>query len=698
MKRLFIFAMIMLFALQAVAGTLTGRVTDAESGDPVAGANALLLGTALGAAADKDGRFEIRDIPDGTYTLQVQAMGFEKMLITGIEIKGKTPVVLNIRINPSTLEGSAVTTTVDRVRQILDEAGKPAKGLGAEMRKHSDSPEKPAAPGDFGGGVLTEAGEHLKKSEMDKEDSGLYPVPSEVSTSPMRSGGPSGSSGLKAGFSDDNKQFNYFVNFLEKYKSTTHFDLPVGERIIITVKDGAGRSLPNTDIEILAGGKTIARGKTYPDGTWMFHPSAFEGDTQSFLVKAVSGGTSAEWTIPRQGRREMDGVLQAQKRAVQSVPLDILFILDTTGSMGEEIERLKKTIELINLNLASLASKPAVRFGMVLYRDRGDDYVTRIVPFTEKLDLFQAALAPVRANGGGDGPEDLQSALKDAVQQMSWNTDGIRLGFIITDAPPHLDYGQEYTYVDAARDGKEKGIKLLSVGTGGLDIAGEYVLRQISQYTQAKYIFLTYGERGESEGGRAGSVSHHTGDNYQTDKLEAIVIQIAKEEIGFFTDTPPEKGEDYFAAQKLPDETREETLKNLFSMAASQLADYSTIRLAEKTPSCLIPVPPSDEADRKNAEYFSEQLLLALNANPVFKLVERKNLQEILDELKLSQSALVDEKKAVEAGKLTGAELLVMGTLFRMPEAFEMFLKLLRTETGEILSVTKMRIDTGLGL
>jgi len=52
----------------------------------------------------------------------------------------------------------------------------------------------------------------------------------------------------------------------------------------------------------------------------------------------------------------------------------------------------------------------------------------------------------------------------------------------------------------------------------------------------------------------------------------------------------------------------------------------------------------------------------------------------------------------VEAGKLTGAKLLVMGTLFRKPEAFEMFLKMIRVETGEILSVTKMKIDTGLGL
>ncbi|MBN1893680.1 carboxypeptidase-like regulatory domain-containing protein, partial [bacterium] len=471
MKRLFILAMIMLFALRADAGTISGKIFDQESGKPVTGANALVGGTSLGAASDAEGLFKIAGVPDGAHTLKVQVLGYETVLITNIRIKGDTTVYLEIRLKRSVLEGEAVTVTADRLYKAMDRTDAIRKtGTGGAVRMRSDSPEKPAAPsGDFGGVVLTEADDHLKTAGRDKEDSGLHPASREVTEGPSRTAGLKGQSGLKAGYSDDNKQFNYFVNFLEKFKSTPHYDLPVGERIMITLKDASGRSMPNTDIEISADGKIIARGKTYPDGTWMFHPSAFEGDWQSFLVKAVSGGHPAEWTIPRQGRREMEGVLDVQKRAVQSVPLDILFILDTTGSMGEEIERLKKTIELINLNLASLSSKPAVRFGMVLYRDQGDDYVTRIVPFTEKLDLFQAALAPVRANGGGDGPEDLQSALQDAVCNMDWNQDGIRLGFIITDAPPHLDYGQEYTYVDAARDAKGKGIKLFSVGTGGLD-------------------------------------------------------------------------------------------------------------------------------------------------------------------------------------------------------------------------------------
>lgn len=163
--------------------------------------------------------------------------------------------------------------------------------------------------------------------------------------------------------------------------------------------------------------------------------------------------------------------LDWQRPAYRHVPLDILFVLDTTGSMGEEIERLKTTIDIINLNLSSLSSAPKVRFGMVLYKDRQDEeYVTKIVRLTEDLSLFKRELQRVTASGGGDTPEDLQSALVDTMKKIQWNREGIRLGFIITDAPPHitgymiLSGGLLYTYVDAAREARMRAIKLFSVG------------------------------------------------------------------------------------------------------------------------------------------------------------------------------------------------------------------------------------------
>lgn len=73
----------------------------------------------------------------------------------------------------------------------------------------------------------------------------------------------------------------------------------------------------------------------------------------------------------------------------------------------------------------------------------------------------------MQAGGGGDYPEDLQSALKDSIKEMQWRKDSIRLSFVITDAPPHLDYKQEYTYISAMKEASERGIKFFTIGTGG---------------------------------------------------------------------------------------------------------------------------------------------------------------------------------------------------------------------------------------
>jgi len=508
-------------------------------------------------------------------------------------------------------------------------------------------------------------------------------------------------SGLKAGYADDNKQFNHYIHFLEQYAAQArHYPINITERIQIKVVDAAGKPAPNAGIRISASGgsEPLAEGRTYSDGSFLFFPSEYRADIFRYQAVATHMQQRQELAIDRQGPREIEVKLGRHRIVPEPLPLDVLFVLDTTGSMGKEIERLKKTIEIINLNLDSLSSKPQVRFGMVLYKDRGDEYVTRLIPLTNDLDAFQKELNKVWATGGGDTPEDLQSALADVVQKVSWNRDGIRLAFVITDAPPHLDYGQKYTYVSAAADAKKQGIKIFSVGTGGLNLAGEYVLRQIAQYTSGRYIFLTYGEQGESEGGRPGSVSHHTGDNFTADKLETIIIQFAKEEINNVLGAGREGDGDYFSATKVGDEDGAETLRKLFEQAVAQLVDYSTIVIPEKTAAMALPISPKDASLSVNAEYFGEQLGLSLSRSKTFTMVERKDLQAILEELKLQLTGAISDKDAVKVGKLTGAKMIVAGSLYGNAENYELFLKLLRVESGEVLSVTKARINKKLGL
>lgn len=508
-----------------------------------------------------------------------------------------------------------------------------------------------------------------------------------------------GTSGLKAGFADDNRQYNYFVEFLEKYADRArHYPIDIGERIILKVQDGKQQSLPNAEVTIYGNGSLLFSGKTYSDGSFPFYPSQFSRSIGSYKASIRYKQMQKDVEINRRGRRDIIADMDGSRPVIARIPLDIVFIFDTTGSMGEEIERLKRTIELIHLNLSTMPSRPVVRFGLVLYKDRLDEYVTQVVPLTGNLNEFQEALARVEASGGGDYPEDLQSALKDAIQKIQWNSNGIRMAFIITDASPHLDYGQDYTYREAVKDARKLGVKIFSVGSGGLTIDGEYVLRQISQYTQAKYIFMTYGEQGESEGGSEGSVSHHTGSNYQTDKLEVIIMRFARDELKNISGKDAAIDDEHFTAVKIGSEKREETLNKLFSMAANQLVDYSSIKVPEGTPASVLPLAASDKSLKINAEYFTEQLVLSLSKSSRFKLVERKGLQGIMKELELSMTGLVDENNAAKVGKFLGAKMLLTGKLYRKSGKFELFLKLLRVETAEVLSMTKARIDPDLGV
>jgi hypothetical protein len=516
-------------------------------------------------------------------------------------------------------------------------------------------------------------------------------------------------SGLKAGYSDDNEQFNYFVKFLDQYKEAPHYDLAIGERIAIKVQDSEARGVANAEVVVKAGGKTVASGRTYADGSFYLYPlETGDAGAKEYSVEARAQGSPAQSKglvakarIPRDGPRTAVLALDGKRIVPSPLPVDVLFVLDTTGSMGEEIERLRSTIEIISANISSLKPKPSLRFGMVLYRDKDDDYVTKVVPFTSDLRRFQDALDEASADGGGDDPEDLQSALRDALESMKWNADGIRLGFIVTDAPPHLDYGQDYDYAKAAREAKARAIKFFSIGAGGLPLEGEYPLRQIAQYTQGKYIFLTYGEKGESTGGKEGSVSHHTGSNFSTDKLEAIVIKFVREEISRQSDKPLEADESYNEARKIEDESREATLSKLFVQALGDLSDYSSLKLPPAAKLAVMPLAAAEgsgEGSAAQAEYFGSQLSLAATNAKLFTIVERGNLQAILGELELQLSGLSDEESAAKAGKLLGADFLVTGTVFKGKDRYELFLKLERVETAEVLSATKAKIDLKLGL
>ncbi|MBN2440836.1 MAG: VWA domain-containing protein [Spirochaetales bacterium] len=524
------------------------------------------------------------------------------------------------------------------------------------------------------------------------------PVPG-VTSSPLTPP-PTTETGLEAGYADDNKEFNSFLAFLDEFSYVNHYEMMIYERIIFHIQDQDGQSLHNAKVEVYNDlEELVCEGISYADGSYMFFPAEY-GTDENYNVTITFQDYTKEIMVDRRGVRNIDVVFDLTRPYYSNVPLDMVFILDTTGSMGEEITQLKNTIGIINQTLSTLSTSPLVRYGMVQFRDRGDaqsSYLTKVVPLTENLDDFQTALNQVTASGGGDKPEDLEQALEDTMNEMVWNTDGIRLGWIITDAAPKLYVDETYKYVDAARDAHKAGIKFFSIGCGGLDVPGEYALRQLSQYTSAKYIFLTYGETGPSEGGVPGSVSHHTGDDFETDKLESIVLHFAEEELSYLTDEPPVAGEDYFEAIKVDDETAEETLTKLFDMATGQLLDYSGIGIEEGTVADNLPILTIDGELTPEGEYFSDLMNASLAENTTLSMVEDQDLQTILAELELQMSDLLDDNYAVEVGAYSEADVMFSSTLTTDETGYTIVMKLLRVETAEILGQVTAKIAPELG-
>jgi hypothetical protein len=164
-------------------------------------------------------------------------------------------------------------------------------------------------------------------------------------------------------------------------------------------------------------------------------------------------------------------------------------VLDTTGSMSEEIEAVKGTIRAVAEKLSN--DQTDVRIGLVEYKDRTDAQVTRVFPFSSNLAGFSASVAQLRADGGGDTPEDMQAGLTAALDKLDWRTDAVsRLIVVIADAPPHLDYQDEKDYADSARRAASRGIKMFTVSASGMDDTGQIVMRQMAQDTGASNMFV----------------------------------------------------------------------------------------------------------------------------------------------------------------------------------------------------------------
>ncbi len=329
---------------------------------------------------------------------------------------------------------------------------------------------------------------------------------------------------LTGGSIDDNERFEDYLAYRADF-----FDLgipvrdldPAG-RIVVTVTGEGG--LPAAGVEVVvAADQAEVNLRTTADGTVRFHPEAYDAGAGPFVVSAGNASTTAargesitlETSLPT-----VDGV---------TVALDVLFLLDATGSMEDEIHQLKITIDEVAQRIHRLPGDVDVRLGMTLYRDEFDEVLTVTFDLTPDVEAFAEALAEVVAGGGDDYPEALDEALADALSRPSWRdpSETVQLVFLVADAPPQVLRQVPVPYTDSMREAARRGVKVFPVSSSGTDDQAEFVFRQLAQFTGARYVFLTYG----AEGRATGLASDINQRDYEELSLDDLIVRLVAEEL-----------------------------------------------------------------------------------------------------------------------------------------------------------------------
>jgi len=305
--------------------------------------------------------------------------------------------------------------------------------------------------------------------------------------------------------------FSKYINFFgfeTRFMVTVNVDcddLPVNDAEV---------KLIDFDQNLLFTAKTDARGNAY-----LFPDYDLTGEEIIVIVK--SGDYEKSQTLVYDPREDLQITLTGRDTK-QSV-LDLMFVIDTTGSMGDEIRYLKSEIEDVIGKISTANPNLTINLALLFYRDIGDDYVTRYFDFTTNISQQKSNLSKQSANGGGDFPEAADRALSEAVAKKWSAENATRLIFHVCDAPPHDKQENQTVFFNAVKTAAQKGIRIIPVASSGIDLNTEFLLRQEALMTGGTYIFLT------DDSGVGNSHLEPTIGEYIVEYLNACMVRVVNE-------------------------------------------------------------------------------------------------------------------------------------------------------------------------
>lgn len=355
-----------------------------------------------------------------------------------------------------------------------------------------------------------------------KESSDISPAGSSSSNGKGNSGNQAGV--ITAGEWNDLDNWSFWENLIstDDFKSKPQY-WTIFNNNRIAVKVVTSDEVPIIDalVKLKRDGTTIFTARTDNKGKAELWVDVFQNNTNADFSKLtidINNGANVLSNV----KPFKDGT---NKIVIPATPVDnkieISFVVDATGSMGDELKYLKTELLDVISRIKTVNPNSTILTSSVFYRDEGDDYVTRISNFTSDNNTTIDFIKNQSADGGGDFPEAVHSALDKAVNELQWSTNAkTRILFLVLDAPPHHNNSVISNIQTSLLKSAEKGIKIIPITASGIDKETEFLMRFLAMTTNGTYVFIT------DDSGIGNSHLQESVGEYQVEFLNNLMIRL----------------------------------------------------------------------------------------------------------------------------------------------------------------------------
>ncbi|MBQ3100315.1 MAG: VWA domain-containing protein [Clostridia bacterium] len=335
---------------------------------------------------------------------------------------------------------------------------------------------------------------------------------------------------LTAGEWKDNDNYEFWKSLFERedwQEFARNWQMIPNMRFAVTLTNGQNAA-KNVRVEMYAGEHLMASAVSDSYGKAYLSPHLLTKTPTGDLVGAdrlvvYSGAEAKEYPITPDhlaaGGMSVNDVAGEKYNA-----LDLMFVIDTTGSMGDELEYLKKELGNVISTVSEENDGLDISLSLNFYRDEGDEYVVRSNPFSKDIEASLKALDNEYSDGGGDYPEAVDAALNDALSAHDWRDGSVKLLFLVLDAPPHRDNEESVKSIgESIAEAAKTGVRIIPIASSGIDTETEFLLRIMSLASGGTYTFLT-----DHSGVGEAHLEPTIGD-YNVKKLNDLLVKIINE-------------------------------------------------------------------------------------------------------------------------------------------------------------------------